>query len=271
MEQKGKNYYSEDEQPETSFITSVSLNRDKVQYWGLYPFAIPAIKSMTAIAIHPKVTFIVGENGAGKSTLVEGIAVRLGFNPEGGSRDYKFATRDTHSELHRFLEPVYGDVKPKDGYFLRAESFYNLSTEIENMDEVSLFYDQAILSKGLGGSFHTRSHGEAFLALAMHRFRGRGIYILDEPESALSPTRLISLLYIIHRLASELQSQFIISTHSPILMAYPESYIYKLDDTGISQVSYEETEHYCVTRDFLQNRDYYLRQIMTVDQETLDI
>ena len=186
------------------------------------------------------VTFFVGENGTGKSTLLEAIAVAMGFNAEGGSRDFSFSTRDSHSELYRYLTAVRG-VTPKDGFFLRAESFYNTASYLDR---------NSTLSRYGGVSLHEQSHGEAFLSLVTNRFEGNGLYLLDEPEAALSPQRLLSLLAAIHALVGE-QSQFLIATHSPILMAYPDAEILQFSADGIRPVAYRETEHYKLTKQFL--------------------
>ncbi|MBN8711928.1 MAG: AAA family ATPase [Verrucomicrobia bacterium 61-8] len=233
------------------FIRQVTLRREKVGSFGHYPFSLPAIRSLEHIALHPGVTFLVGENGSGKSTLLEAIAVSLGFNAEGGSRNFRFSTRSTHSPLHEYLRIIRGCERPRDGFFLRAESFYNVATEIEKLDAAPS--DSAPLRDAYGGrSLHEQSHGESFLSLVMHRFRGHGVYILDEPESALSPQRQLTVLSRIHDLVRE-GSQFLIATHSPILMAYPDACIYQCGADGISRIAYEETEHFQVTRDFLSN------------------
>lgn len=171
------------------------------------------------------VTFLVGENGSGKSTLLEAIAVSCGFNAEGGTRNFTFSTRATHSELGEYIT-VAKRRYPRDGFFLRAESFYNVATNIDEMDEEPSFSPRLIDSYG-GVSLHSQSHGESFLALVQNRFGGEGLYLLDEPEAALSPTRQLTLLGEMHQLV-ERNSQFIIATHSPILMAYPGARIYEL-------------------------------------------
>lgn len=204
------------------------------------------------------VTFLVGENGTGKSTLLEGIAVACGFNPEGGSRNFNFSTRATHSELGEYLTPARKRY-PRDGFFLRAESFYNVATNIDLMDEEPGLGGRLIDSYG-GVSLHRQSHGESFLALVQNRFGPEGLYLLDEPEAALSPTRLLTLMGQIHLLVQE-DAQFLIATHSPILMAYPGACIYQLSEKGIRQTDYRETEHYCLTRRFLENPDRILREL----------
>ena len=235
----------------SQFASQVSLRREDVESFERYPFCLPAVRSLETLELHPKVTFLVGENGSGKSTLLEAIAVSLGFNPEGGTKNFRFGTRRSHSELHEFIRVAKGFHRPKDGFFLRAESFFNVATEIENLDAEPSFGPPVINSYG-GRSLHEQSHGESFLALMMNRFGGDGIYILDEPEAALSPQRQLSVLSRIHDLVNT-NSQFIIATHSPLLMAYPESWIYSCSASGLSRVSYYDTEHYQVTRHFLAN------------------
>lgn len=241
------------------YLLSVRLRRDDVPDFERYPFSLPAVRNLDTLEFHPEVTFIVGENGSGKSTLLEAIAVLVGFNAEGGSRNFKFATRESHSELHRFLRPVRGIQRPKDGFFLRAESYFNVATNIEELDREPAFGPSVVESFG-GRYLHDMSHGESFFALVMNRFGGRGLYILDEPEAALSPTRQMALIARMHALVGD-RSQFIVATHSPILMAYPGALIYLLTEEGIETVAYEETEHYRVTRDFLNRYRQFTRQL----------
>lgn len=244
----------------SQYVSRVTLQRDKVDSFDRYPFSLPAVRSLERVDFHPKVTFFVGENGSGKSTLLEGIAVSLGFNAEGGSKNFRFGTRRSHSELHEYLRIAKGIRRPRDGFFLRAESFFNVATEIENLDVEPSFGPPVINSYG-GRSLHEQSHGESFLALMTERFGGQGVYILDEPEAALSPQRQLAVLSRIHDLVLD-DSQFIIATHSPILMAYPDSTIYLCSKDGVSPVAYEETEHFQVTRDFLANPERMLRVLM---------
>lgn len=210
---------------------------------------IPSLKNFQGIKIDKPVTFFVGENGSGKSTLLEAIAVALGLNPEGGSKNFNFATKETHSELGKLLEIARGSRREEDGFFLRAESFYNLATEVEELDGSGFesFYD----SYG-GKSLHDQSHGESFRSLILNRFRARGIYLLDEPEAALSPTSQMSLLCIIDELVKK-DTQFIIASHSPIILAYPNADIYEFSEAGIEKKSYKETESYSVTKAFLDD------------------
>jgi len=244
----------------SQYVSRITLQRDKVESFDRYPFSLPAVRSLDHIDCHPKVTYFIGENGSGKSTLLEAIAVSLGFNAEGGTKNFRFSTRTSHSELHRFLLVAKGPKRRRDGFFLRAESFFNVATEIENLDAEPAFGPPIINSYG-GRSLHEQSHGESFLALMTKRFGGHGVYILDEPEAALSPQRQLSVLSRMHDLIGK-DSQFIIATHSPILMAYPDADIYHCGKDGISQVAYEETEHFQITREFLSNRERMLRVLL---------
>ncbi len=260
------------------YLAGVRLRRELPEHTYLRTLApVRFLMEGKDLTFDAPVTFLVGENGTGKSTLLEGIAVACGFNPEGGSRNFAFSTRETHSPLGESLTPIRRGY-PTDGFFLRAESFYNVATNIDQMDEepglgsrlidsyggVSLHKQRLIDSYG-GVSLHKQSHGESFLALVQNRFGGQGLYLLDEPEAALSPSRLLTLLAELHRLVGE-HSQFLIATHSPILMAYPEAQIYQLEETGIRQVSYRETEHYQLTRTFLENPERMLRYLLAGEE-----
>jgi predicted ATPase len=224
---------------------------ERVRQPDRYPFNLPAVKFLREIEFHPRVTFIMGENGSGKSTLLESIAVECGFNAEGGSKHFEFSTRASHSPLHECLRLEKGIRRPRDGYFLRAESYFNVASEIERLDAEPAA-DPPIIAGYGGTSLHEQSHGESFLALLVHRLRGNGLYIFDEPEAALSPQRQLSVLARMHVLISK-RSQFIIATHSPILMAYPDAWIYCCTPDGLKRIAYEETEHYRITRGFLNN------------------
>lgn len=248
----------------SQFVSRISLRRDKVTSFDRYPFSLPVVREMDQIDLHPRMTIFVGENGAGKSTLLEAIAVALGFNAEGGSRNFNFGTRQSHSDLHGYLRIAKGLRRPSDGYFLRAESFFNVATEIERLDAEPSFDPRVIDAYG-GRSLHEQSHGESFLALLNGRFRGNGLYILDEPEAALSPQRQLSVLSRIHDLVTD-GAQFIMATHSPILMAYPDASILHLSSSGIEPIAYEDTEHYQVTRSFLDNPGRMLKVLFSRDE-----
>ncbi|CUH97027.1 hypothetical protein P22_3153 [Propionispora sp. 2/2-37] len=231
-----------------SYLRAVALLREEMgSHCAGYPFSLPIFAEFEELEFDPCVTILVGENGAGKSTLLEAIAVAWGFNPEGGTRNMRFSTQDTHSVLYEYLRLIKGVKKPKDEFFLRAESFYNVATQADHYD-VSGYY---------GGSLHSRSHGEAFFATFMNKFKGKGLYLLDEPEAALSPMRQMAILARIHELVKK-ESQFIIATHSPIIMAYPGAKILQLSDHGIEAIAYEATEHYRVTKQFMNNRESML-------------
>ncbi|WP_240415427.1 AAA family ATPase [Paenibacillus periandrae] len=241
------------------FLRQIQLKRQSISSYNYYPFSLGVIKSLDKLDFHPKVTYIVGENGMGKSTLMESIAVAWGFNPEGGTINFSFSTRSTHSSLYEYIQLIKGPHRPKDGFFFRAESYYNLATNIDDLDSQFSFGRPIKESYG-GKSLHEQSHGESFFSTFVHRFRGKGLYILDEPEAALSPLRQMAMLARIHELVQQ-NSQFIISTHSPILMAYPDSIIYNLKPDGIEIRSLEETDHYVIMRQFLNNKDSMLKQL----------
>ncbi|WP_139990497.1 AAA family ATPase [Paenibacillus paridis] len=246
------------------YLRSVKLLRETVPTFDEYPFHLNAIRKFDELAFHPKVTYIVGENGMGKSTLMEAIAVGLGFNPEGGTINFNFSTEATHSELHRYLRLARSAYKPRDGFFFRAESYYNLATNIDQLDREDGGGGRIIDSYG-GKSLHQQSHGESFFATFLHRFNGNGLYMMDEPEAALSPFRQMAMLSRIHQLVGQ-RSQFIIATHSPILMAYPDAVIYNLTAEGIERTTLEDTDHYMLMKRFINNRESMLHELF-LDEE----
>jgi predicted ATPase len=224
--------------------------------WGRHPYNVPAVRDLSALDFHPEVTFFIGENGAGKSTLLEAIALALGFSIDGGSRNVSnLNTAQERAPLAQSLRLSKSFKAPRDRYFFRAESFHNVATR---MDE---YYER---SASRADSLHARSHGEAFMSVLLDTFRGHGLYLLDEPEAALSPNRQLAALRVIHQLVTQ-DSQFIIATHSPILLAYPNAKILLFDGTGITEVAYEDTEHYAVTRDFLNHYPRRLEQLFESD------
>jgi predicted ATPase len=232
------------------FLEWIELNRKKVTSFETFPFCLPLVRSLDRLELHPEVTFLVGENGSGKSTLLEAIAVAWGFNAEGGSKNFAFETRASHSDLHHCLRLARGVQKPTDGFFLRAESFYNVASYVEGIGVT-----------GYGTkSLHEQSHGESFWSLFMNRFRGNGFYILDEPEAALSPSRQMALLARMHDLVRR-RSQFIIATHSPLIMAFPNAAIYQLANDKIERVRYQDTDHYLLTKRFLDNPERYMAKL----------
>ena len=241
-------------------VCSVRLSRELPE--GSYLRKLPVVRNLKKrgmLRFSSPVTFLVGENGVGKSTLIEAIAVNMGFNPEGGTINFNFATENSHSELYQYISVGKGIAQRRDGFFLRAESFYNVASHIDQMDREPGMGGKVIDSYG-GVSLHHQSHGESFLALVENRFSGNGIYILDEPEAALSPSRLLELMYHMHLLVQK-NSQFIISTHSPILMAYPGAEVFQLTEDAIASVNYQETEHYRLTKQFLNAPDAVFRYL----------
>ena len=240
------------------FLQGLKINWNKIDE-DSYLRRIPAIKQLQELEFTKPITFLVGENGTGKSTLLEAVAAAWGFNPEGGSRNFRFSTRETHSSLHAAMTLRKGYQRPWDGFFLRAESFYNMATQVEEYrgdDDPEIYY------RRYGGrSLHEQSHGESFLALMQNRFQGQGFYLLDEPEAALSPQRQLTLLICMHRLA-EAGSQFLIATHSPILLGLPEAAILSFDEGALHPIEYEETESYQVTEMFLNHREYLLKRLL---------
>ena len=227
-----------------------------------YVAEMPAFRGLagTPLDLHPGVTFFVGENGSGKSTLVEALAVASGFNAEGGgaAAHARFSTRASHSELHEALVLERSALKPMNGFFLRAESFFNVATTVETGTGAMRLED--VYERPL----HEQSHGESFLALALQRFGPRGLYILDEPEAALSLRGQLALMRRMHDLVG-LHCQFVVATHSPILLGYPDALIYELGEDGIEQRAYEETEQYSLTRSFLEDRVRFLHHLLADD------
>ncbi len=237
-----------------TFLKSIRTNPEMVNP-GKFPFSIPILSQGLNLDFSSNVTFFVGENGSGKSTILEAIASGCGFNHSGGNRNHSYSSSDDESDLASALRLSWMP-KVTNGFFMRAESFYNFATYI---DEIAA-EDSSILQGYGGKSLHHQSHGESFLSLFVNHFN-RGIYILDEPEAALSPNRQLSFLALIHQLEASGKAQFIIASHSPILLSYPHSVILSLDGDEISQVTVQETEHYRVTRDFLDHPDRYFKYL----------
>ena len=232
------------------FIYKVIINKDQIDA-NSYLLSVDAIKATKEVIFHPNVTFIVGENGSGKSTLLEALAVKTGFNPEGGTKFLNFSTRDSHSDLHEYLNVHKNHIHPKNHFFLRAESFYNVATRIDEADKDDSRHIPLLPLYG-GKSLHDQSHGESFFSLFIHKFGENGLYILDEPEAALSPNRQMAMLSRMHELVSQ-NCQFIIATHSPILLSYPDAWIYEISDDRLTKVDYEDTEIYTTTKYFLNH------------------
>ena len=227
-----------------------------------YLAKLPVVKYLAdnGITFHKQVTFFVGENGSGKSTLIEALAISQGFNPEGGTKNFSFSTENSHSELCDYLRVARGFLYPRDGFFLRAESFYNVASNIDQMDREGGCGAPVIASYG-GVSLHKQSHGESFLALVENRFGGQGLYILDEPEAAMSPRGIIRLMQNMDELVRK-DSQFIIATHSPMLMAFPDAEVYQIKEDGIESVRFQDTDHYRTAVRFLQNPESAVDEIL---------
>lgn len=232
------------------FLTRVSLRHDRVQP-GIHPFTIPLLKQELNLTFTTPVTFLVGENGSGKSTLLEALAWALGFNAQGGNRDNSYAEDVDGHALGRALLLSWRQ-RVSDGFFLRAETFFNFATYLEDVGSPFLAYG--------GKSFHEQSHGEGFLALFENRMED-GVYLLDEPEAALSPGRQLTFLSILHQLASMKVAQFIVATHSPILLTLPGATVLSIDEGQLRPVSYRDTEHYQLTRDFLNAPERFHRYL----------
>ena len=233
------------------FIQRISIVWDKIEP-SSYLRKIDAINKIEELAFEKPITFFVGENGSGKSTLLEALAVAYGFNPEGGTKNYSFSTYDSHSQLHEAIRVSKGFRKAKWGYFLRAESFYNVATKEEEYSDIAHPSEK----------YHEKSHGESFLALAQNQLRPNGLYLFDEPEAALSPQRQLTLLMEIFSCAKQ-GSQFIIVTHSPILLGIPDAQIISFDDGIVHNCEYEDTESYKVTEMFINNREILLGRLLS--------
>ncbi|MFC0522975.1 AAA family ATPase [Pontibacillus salicampi] len=235
-------------------LKQIALKRENITSFQQYPFDIPAIRSMDTLPIRKPITFFVGENGAGKSTLLEAIADRCDFHTAGGGRNNTYDVHASESALGNYIRLSWLP-KVTRGFFLRAESFYQFASYIEGIG----------LEAYGGQSLHAQSHGESFLSLFLNRFQGDGpaIYLLDEPEAALSPARQLTFLRVLRDLAEFGNAQFIIATHSPILLGYPDADIWSFDGEEICNVHYEETEHYTITNTFLQNRERVLKELFS--------
>ena len=244
------------------FLRRITFLREEVPDMDAYPFSVPAISGMHTLNLNSEVTFFVGENGTGKSTLLEAIAHNCGFNTAGGGRNNLYDVESSDADLGKYIRLSWMP-KLNQGFFLRAESFYHFASHLDQLAE-----DHPSIYDAYGGkSLHHQSHGESFLSLFLNRFSGKGIYLLDEPEAALSPARQLAFMRVIHQLVSSGNSQFIIATHSPILLGYPNANIFSFDSGVIEKVDYEDTEHYQITKGFLERKERYLEQLFLDDED----
>jgi predicted ATPase len=245
-------------------LKKITLLRDRVSDWKSYPFSVPAIRGFEELSLRSRICFFAGENGTGKSTLLEAIAIHYGFGREGGNRSF---SNDSTSSNHS-VDPLVGalrlsfDRRTGKGYFLRAESFFNTASHIDQIG-VTAFYG--------GESLHARSHGETFFTLLELRFRGNGLFLLDEPEAALSPQRQLAFLVLVHDvLKKQKDAQFIISTHSPVLLGYPGAQIISFDDGTLHEIEYDDTGPMQIVRRFVNHRDSFLKELFDETPELFD-
>ncbi|QFK73190.1 AAA family ATPase [Pradoshia sp. D12] len=244
------------------FLRRITFLREEVPDLNTYPFTVPAIRGMNTLDLKSEVTFFVGENGSGKSTLLEAIAYKCGFNTAGGGINNIYDVDSSHAALGKYIRLSWLP-KINQGFFLRAESFYHFASHLDQLAKE----DPTIYQAYGGKSLHHQSHGESFLSLFLNRFSGKGIYILDEPEAALSPARLLAFMRVIYQLVSSGNAQFIIATHSPILLGYPNAHIFSFDSNVIESVRYEDTEHYQITKGFLDRKERYLEELFLNDED----
>ncbi|RDU35858.1 AAA family ATPase [Neobacillus piezotolerans] len=245
------------------FLRKITLLREDIPDFNKYPFTVPAIRGMDVLELDSEVTFFVGENGSGKSTLLESIAYQCGFHTAGGGLNNLYDVESSHAALGNYIRLSWLP-KTSQGFFLRAESFYHFATHLDQLAEE----DPTFNYKAYGGrSLHHQSHGESFVSLFLNRFSDEGIYLLDEPEAALSPARQLAFMRVIYQLASRGNSQFIIATHSPILLSYPNAKIFSFDADAIESITYEDTEHYQITKGFLNRKERYLEELFLDDED----
>jgi predicted ATPase len=241
--------------PAAPFVHAIRLRalRTEIGEASDYSSELPALSELERLELDPRVTFLVGENGSGKSTLVEAIAVAMKLNAEGGGhvQDFHFSTRSSHSLLHRRLVLEWAKLRPLNSFFLRAESVFNLATAVEGAGMQGVFQQP----------LHEQSHGESFLDIAVNRLGPRGFYVFDEPEAALSVSGQLALMRRMHELIEE-HSQFVIATHSPILLGYPGATILELSDTGIQKVAFDDAPQVELTRSFLADPQRFLRHLL---------
>lgn len=237
------------------YLREISIRREAVPDWDAYPFSVPAIRTLERLELRSRVVFFVGENGSGKSTLLEAIAYQCGFSTAGGGRSNVLKVHGTDAPLGDYVRLSWLP-KVTEGFFLRAETFHHFASYLDDLARES---GRTAYDPYGGRSLHELSHGESFLALFTHRFGRKGIYLLDEPEAALSPARQLAFLRLIHDLGDA--AQWIIATHSPIILGYPGAQIFSFDSAPPAEIAYEETPHVQITRGFLEHRERMLREL----------
>jgi predicted ATPase len=236
-------------------LKRITLLRDRVDDWDSYPFSVPTIRQFDELNFSSRICFFTGENGTGKSTLLEAIAIHYGFGREGGTRSFALDTTESNHSVEALVRALRlsFDIRTGAGYFLRAESFFNAASYIDSIG-VTKYYG--------GRSLHTRSHGETFFTLLELKFQRDGLFLLDEPEAALSPQRQMAFLVLLHDvLAKYKNAQFIISTHSPILLGFPNAQIVSFDNGKLQEIQYEDCSPTQIVRRFVNNRDSVLNEL----------
>lgn len=236
-------------------LKKITLLRERVDDWSVYPFSVPTIRALQELHLHSRICFFTGENGTGKSTLLEAIASHYGFGPEGGNRNFSSDTTESNQSTKSLVNALRlsFDKRTGAGFFLRAESFFNTASAIDNLGVQDAYG---------GHSLHAQSHGESFFSLLTRKFQRNGLFLLDEPEAALSPQRQLSFLVLIHdTLRRYKDAQFIISTHSPILLGYPKAQIISFDEGQLQEITYEQTAPLQIMRRFVNDRDSFVQEL----------
>jgi predicted ATPase len=236
-------------------LKKITLLRERVEDWSVYPFSVPTIASLPEVSFHSRIAFFAGENGTGKSTLLEAIAAHYGFGPEGGNRNFSSNTTTSNASITPLTKALRlsFDKRTGAGFFLRAESFFNTASAIDNLGVKDAYG---------GESLHAQSHGESFFSLLLHKFTRSGLFLLDEPEAALSPQRQLAFLVLIHdTLRRYKDAQFLISTHSPVLLGYPGAQIFSFDDGHLHEIDYEDTAPLQIVRRFVNDRDSFVQEL----------